>query len=303
MEERRKECENCKKSLRVECFPRKNENKDWLGRQRLYVPREDVCSECRSEEVLRKRECLSIEQKLRPHVSRCWKRSRKRNAETCKEAITLAAIRKRYDQQEGRCLSCGCVMEFQTRGMGFNLCMEDREALGVWPSTDDLLTVDRVDASDPSIPYVDGETGKENFSLLCFACNREKYYEEDAAEKLASRNARLLQRVEELESELESCRNVMKRSSDPILDLECSQQEEHALLAAQVRSLTVRNESLERDIETLRRLARNNFVQPVMVRTTVSPTVNKRDTPPEPKKRKPDIITVRLYDRKKRKDQ
>jgi hypothetical protein len=293
--EERRECRGCQRSLRIECFPRKNDNKDWLGNGRLYVPREEVCSECRSEEALRRRESLGLEQRLKPHVARCFKRSRRRNADRCNEGITLEAIMRRYREQEGRCLYCRCVLEFQTRGMGWNLCMEDREALGVWPSTDDLLTVDRVDASDPSIPYVDSDTGRENFSLLCFACNREKYYEEDAAEKLAARNAALLQRVQELEGELSACRRAMGETSATLIEGRCSEVTAHALFAEQIRSLMTQNSLLEGDLKTLRRLARNNFVQPITIQTraTLSPPKRKTD-PTQDKNRSPLRLRIKI---------
>jgi hypothetical protein len=192
----------------------------------------------------------------------------------------LEAIRRKYEEQEGKCLYCHCVLEFQTKGMGWNLCMEDREALGVWPSTDNLMTVDRVDASDPSIPYMNKDTGEENFSLLCFACNREKYYEEDAAEKLAARNAVLLRRVEELEKELLESRNALKENTIDRLEKVCSEHS-HDLFRVELNSLMTQNAQLEQQLSTMRRLARNNFVQNVTIKKKNDPVTV---TPPQKRK-------------------
>lgn len=314
-----RKCNVCKRLLQVESFPRKNENKDWLGEERQYVPREEVCSECKSKEVSSKRASLSVRQKLKPHVSRCFKRSSRRKNSVMNysshpllpeltssshppsvmkltnpavEGITLEALYTKYNEQEGKCLHCKCVMEFETKGMGWNLCMEDREALGVWPSTDNLITVDRTDASDPSLPYVNKDTGEQNFSFLCFSCNREKYYEEDAAQKLANRNSLLLQRIKELEEELNKCRKVMKMTCMNILnDVKINHHSQNRgnkkendshqnynrdqltlsagvepLFVQQIQSLMSEKSNLENRIRNFQKLARNNFTQKLTIR-------------------------------------
>ena len=259
--------------MRVEYFPRKNNNKDWLGSEHVYVPREAICSECESENIVAKKNMLSLDQKLVNHVSRCYKRSNKWSTKN-NEGIHIEALKKKYIEQEGKCLSCSCILKFHTKGVGWELCLEDREVLGVWSSTDNLITVDRCDTSDPSLPYLDKHTGKENFSFLCFACNQEKYYEEDAVSKLATCNTILLKQVEELENQIKC---LLEKSGTE----------------ASLESLKIQNSRLQHRLESLKYLAKNNFVQSLTInRPTEQHESNNGKTKLNVRKRKSENKSV-----------
>lgn len=57
--------------------------------------------------------------------------------------------------------------------------MEDKYALDSKVGGHHQVVIDRIDTSDIKAPYVNKETGKKNFQLLCRACNLEKGKEID----------------------------------------------------------------------------------------------------------------------------
>src|SRR3989344_2515839 len=52
-----------------------------------------------------------------------------------------SALAVQYVLQEGRCACCGTELEWIARGERFDLCLEDREALGLWEVDDMWLMV------------------------------------------------------------------------------------------------------------------------------------------------------------------
>lgn len=243
-----KKCSECCKLLTIECFPRLNDNRDWLGEARKMYPRSAVCSECSSFQASKPNEPTTRTWKT--HALRCRRRTLKRFKTTEHEGIDEHHLEEAYKKQKGLCALCTCTMTFHTHGMGWNLCLEDREALGVWPSNSTLATVDRVDASKECNPYVwkerKGIANVKNFVLLCFACNQEKYYEVDAAQKLHERNVLLQQQIQ-----------WQKEAIESLSDLYC-----HSDTTQLLRD---QNNALQEENTTLKRILQENFTQCINV--------------------------------------
>lgn len=281
----KKQCTLCLRELRIESFPRLGSNKEWIGRLRVCIPRNAFCSECVSIQVKQKRNGQPLEKLLSPHVDRCHKRSQKRNPSGCTEGITVNHVKTAYIEHKGICPECNSEMDFQITGLGFNLCYEDREALGAWPSCDKLLTIDRVDASQPHMAYFDKITQTSNFALLCFGCNKEKFYQSDAIGQLAARNA---EQARIISCQYDQILNLKKASQSIGKD----QSLELCLALQQIKDQ-------EESLVILTRMAKENFVQPIIIQDQQWKAMTSIVTPkitPKSKKRK--SIVIHLSDLK-----
>lgn len=69
-----------------------------------------------------------------------WRALRERGPRTTIQCPP-SALATQYLLQEGRCACCGTELEWLARGEGLGLCLEDREALGLWEVDDTRLPV------------------------------------------------------------------------------------------------------------------------------------------------------------------